>query len=148
MSFTACIWPCWQVFMFCLNSLGNWGDVVVQDRSSSPCCSFTPFSGFRVYGIVCLCSVVLMCSSPLLLFPVHFPGKCMSHTNSTYTFTTCRILHPSDELTRVTPRWALHCLSVTTGGSTMLSLTFKSGEPLKQEFNRWWLSLIQEVSVY
>lgn len=27
----------------------------------------------------------------------------MSHTNSTYTFTTCRILHPSDELTRVTP---------------------------------------------
>ncbi|XP_066547684.1 trafficking kinesin-binding protein 1 isoform X7 [Amia ocellicauda] len=35
---------------------------------------------------------------------VHYPGKCMSHTNSTYTFTTCRILHPSDELTRVTPR--------------------------------------------
>uniref|UniRef100_A0A3B1KEB8 Trafficking kinesin protein 1 n=1 Tax=Astyanax mexicanus TaxID=7994 RepID=A0A3B1KEB8_ASTMX len=34
---------------------------------------------------------------------VHFPGKCMSHTNSTYTFTTCRILHPSDELTSVTP---------------------------------------------
>ncbi|XP_030637282.1 trafficking kinesin-binding protein 1 isoform X3 [Chanos chanos] len=35
--------------------------------------------------------------------PVHFPGKCMSHTSSTYTFTTCRILHPTDELTRVTP---------------------------------------------
>ncbi|XP_062320785.1 trafficking kinesin-binding protein 1 isoform X3 [Osmerus eperlanus] len=34
---------------------------------------------------------------------VHFPGKCMSHTSSTYTYTTCRILHPSDELTRVTP---------------------------------------------
>lgn len=34
---------------------------------------------------------------------MHFPGKCMSHTNSTYTFTTCRILHPSDELTSVTP---------------------------------------------
>ncbi|XP_053324424.1 trafficking kinesin-binding protein 1 isoform X11 [Spea bombifrons] len=34
---------------------------------------------------------------------VHHPGKCMSQTNSTYTFTTCRILHPSDELTRVTP---------------------------------------------
>ncbi|XP_051999291.1 trafficking kinesin-binding protein 1 isoform X2 [Xyrauchen texanus] len=34
---------------------------------------------------------------------VHFPGKCMSHTSSTYTFTTCRIMHPSDELTRVTP---------------------------------------------
>uniref|UniRef100_A0A3B4UG06 Trafficking kinesin protein 1 n=1 Tax=Seriola dumerili TaxID=41447 RepID=A0A3B4UG06_SERDU len=27
---------------------------------------------------------------------VNFPGKCMSHTSSTYTFTTCRILHPSD----------------------------------------------------
>uniref|UniRef100_A0A8C9U6Z2 Trafficking kinesin protein 1 n=1 Tax=Scleropages formosus TaxID=113540 RepID=A0A8C9U6Z2_SCLFO len=35
--------------------------------------------------------------------PLRFPGKCMSHTSSTYTFTTCRILHPSDELTRVTP---------------------------------------------
>ncbi|XP_042555406.1 trafficking kinesin-binding protein 1 isoform X7 [Dipodomys spectabilis] len=34
----------------------------------------------------------------------HHPGKCMSQTNSTFTFTTCRILHPSDELTRVTPR--------------------------------------------
>uniref|UniRef100_A0A8K9X7F6 Trafficking kinesin protein 1 n=1 Tax=Oncorhynchus mykiss TaxID=8022 RepID=A0A8K9X7F6_ONCMY len=34
----------------------------------------------------------------------HYPGKCMSNTSSTYTFTTCRIMHPSDELTRVTPR--------------------------------------------
>ncbi|XP_023775148.1 trafficking kinesin-binding protein 1 isoform X2 [Cyanistes caeruleus] len=34
---------------------------------------------------------------------VPHPGKCMSQTNSTFTFTTCRILHPSDELTRVTP---------------------------------------------
>uniref|UniRef100_A0AAR2LKK1 Trafficking protein, kinesin binding 1a n=1 Tax=Pygocentrus nattereri TaxID=42514 RepID=A0AAR2LKK1_PYGNA len=42
-------------------------------------------------------------SQPTLSTSVHFPGKCMSHTNSTYTFTTCRILHPSDELTRVTP---------------------------------------------
>ncbi|XP_040595856.1 trafficking kinesin-binding protein 1 isoform X5 [Mesocricetus auratus] len=33
----------------------------------------------------------------------HYPGRCMSQTNSTFTFTTCRILHPSDELTRVTP---------------------------------------------
>ncbi|XP_035528238.1 trafficking kinesin-binding protein 1-like isoform X5 [Morone saxatilis] len=36
--------------------------------------------------------------------PVNFPGKCMSHTSSTYTFTTCRILHPSDQLTSVSPR--------------------------------------------
>ncbi|NWX23763.1 TRAK2 protein, partial [Aegotheles bennettii] len=30
------------------------------------------------------------------------PGKCLSSTNSTFTFTTCRILHPSD-VTHVTP---------------------------------------------
>ncbi|KAG9334050.1 hypothetical protein JZ751_009213 [Albula glossodonta] len=30
------------------------------------------------------------------------PGKCLSSTFSTYTFTTCRILHPSD-ITEVTP---------------------------------------------
>ncbi|XP_032806948.1 trafficking kinesin-binding protein 1-like isoform X2 [Petromyzon marinus] len=28
--------------------------------------------------------------------PVYFPGKCVSQTNYTYTFTTCRIMHPSD----------------------------------------------------
>ncbi|KAM6909705.1 trafficking kinesin-binding protein 1 [Xenentodon cancila] len=38
--------------------------------------------------------------------PVHFPGKCMSHTSSTYTFTTCRILHPSDQLTTISPSLA------------------------------------------
>ncbi|XP_026870224.2 trafficking kinesin-binding protein 1 [Electrophorus electricus] len=36
-------------------------------------------------------------------FAAFYPGKCMAHTSSTYTFTTCKILHPSDELTRVTP---------------------------------------------
>ncbi|KAE8580300.1 hypothetical protein XENTR_v10024387 [Xenopus tropicalis] len=30
------------------------------------------------------------------------PGKCQGFTNSTFTFTTCRILHPSD-ITQVTP---------------------------------------------
>ncbi|XP_038131793.1 trafficking kinesin-binding protein 1 isoform X2 [Cyprinodon tularosa] len=39
--------------------------------------------------------------------PAHFPGKSMSHTSSTYTFTTCRILHPSDQLTSVSPSPAL-----------------------------------------
>lgn len=38
------------------------------------------------------------------LAAAYYPGKCMAHTSSTYTFTTCRILHPTDELTRVTPR--------------------------------------------
>uniref|UniRef100_A0AAQ6A0Y2 Trafficking protein, kinesin binding 1a n=1 Tax=Amphiprion ocellaris TaxID=80972 RepID=A0AAQ6A0Y2_AMPOC len=33
--------------------------------------------------------------------PSKYHGKCMSHTSSTYTFTTCRILHPSDQLTTV-----------------------------------------------
>ncbi|XP_072226897.1 trafficking kinesin-binding protein 1-like isoform X1 [Leuresthes tenuis] len=33
----------------------------------------------------------------------YYPGKCMAHTSSTYTFTTCRILHPTDEQTQVTP---------------------------------------------
>uniref|UniRef100_I3JJT3 Trafficking kinesin protein 1 n=1 Tax=Oreochromis niloticus TaxID=8128 RepID=I3JJT3_ORENI len=31
--------------------------------------------------------------------PTDLPRKCMSHTSSTYTFTTCRILHPSDHST-------------------------------------------------
>uniref|UniRef100_H3CV28 Trafficking kinesin protein 1 n=1 Tax=Tetraodon nigroviridis TaxID=99883 RepID=H3CV28_TETNG len=35
--------------------------------------------------------------------PAYYPGKCMAHTSSTYTFTTCRILHPTDELTRSRP---------------------------------------------
>ncbi|KAJ8395219.1 hypothetical protein AAFF_G00034210 [Aldrovandia affinis] len=48
--------------------------------------------------------------------PVHYPGKCMSHTSSTYTFTTCRILHPSDELTRVTP-------SLMSGSTTSCVMT-------------------------
>ncbi|XP_056299571.1 trafficking kinesin-binding protein 1 isoform X2 [Pseudoliparis swirei] len=39
--------------------------------------------------------------------PVNFPGRCMSSTSSTYTFTTCRILHPSDQLTSVSPSSAL-----------------------------------------
>ncbi|KAJ8350282.1 hypothetical protein SKAU_G00254120 [Synaphobranchus kaupii] len=34
--------------------------------------------------------------------PAHNPGKCLSSTFSTFTFTTCRILHPSD-ITQVTP---------------------------------------------
>ncbi|OCT74247.1 trafficking kinesin-binding protein 1 isoform X2 [Xenopus laevis] len=33
---------------------------------------------------------------------VYYPGKCLSQTNSTFTFTNCRIMHPSDELTCVT----------------------------------------------
>lgn len=38
------------------------------------------------------------------------PGKCLSFTNSTFTFTTCRILHPSD-ITQVTPSSGFPSLS-------------------------------------
>ncbi|XP_029360061.1 trafficking kinesin-binding protein 1 isoform X3 [Echeneis naucrates] len=50
--------------------------------------------------------------------PVNFPGKCVSHTSSTYTFTTCRILHPSDQLTSVSPSPAMaSCYSSPYPGS-------------------------------
>ncbi|XP_025903758.1 trafficking kinesin-binding protein 2 isoform X2 [Nothoprocta perdicaria] len=43
------------------------------------------------------------------------PGKCLSSTNSTFTFTTCRILHPSD-VTQVTPSSV--CAPFSLGSST------------------------------
>ncbi|XP_076842493.1 trafficking kinesin-binding protein 1 isoform X3 [Brachyhypopomus gauderio] len=48
-------------------------------------------------------SPCLSTSHASMEFTAFYPGKCMAHTSSTYTFTTCKILHPSDELTRVTP---------------------------------------------
>ncbi|RVE75349.1 hypothetical protein OJAV_G00015690 [Oryzias javanicus] len=53
---------------------------------------------------------------------VQNPGKCLSTTFSTYTFTTCRILHPSD-VTQVTPSSQSSILantpsSMRTGPST------------------------------
>lgn len=47
-------------------------------------------------------SITVLCFAPPEA--AYYPGKCMAHTSSTYTFTTCRILHPTDEQTRVTPR--------------------------------------------
>uniref|UniRef100_A0A8D3CAQ0 Trafficking kinesin-binding protein 1-like n=1 Tax=Scophthalmus maximus TaxID=52904 RepID=A0A8D3CAQ0_SCOMX len=49
----------------------------------------------------------------------YYPGKCMAHTSSTYTFTTCRILHPTDELTRVTPS----LISVPASASCVMTST-------------------------
>ncbi|XP_062874656.1 trafficking kinesin-binding protein 1 [Trichomycterus rosablanca] len=54
-------------------------------------------------------------------FSVYYPGKCMAHTSSTYTFTTCRILHPSDEITRVTPS-----LNSAPTASCVLSTSLRS----------------------
>ncbi|KAK2502375.1 hypothetical protein MC885_001726, partial [Smutsia gigantea] len=45
------------------------------------------------------------------------PGKCLSCTNSTFTFTTCRILHPSD-ITQVTPSSGFPSLSCGSNGSS------------------------------
>lgn len=45
------------------------------------------------------------------------PGKCLSGTNSTYTFTTCRILHPSD-ITQVTPSSGFPSLSCGSSSSS------------------------------
>ncbi|KAG7276094.1 hypothetical protein CRUP_035170 [Coryphaenoides rupestris] len=50
-------------------------------------------------------SPMLPCPTTTTAVSQSDPGKCMAHTSSTYTFTTCRILHPTDEQTRVTPRY-------------------------------------------
>ncbi|XP_058520821.1 trafficking kinesin-binding protein 2 isoform X2 [Ochotona princeps] len=64
------------------------------------------------------------------------PGKCLSSTNSTFTFTTCRILHPSD-ITQVTPSagfLALSCgsssaaASSTARSSPAMSYRLSTGE--------------------
>ncbi|KAG9335571.1 hypothetical protein JZ751_004475 [Albula glossodonta] len=52
--------------------------------------------------------------------PAHNPGKCLSSTFSTYTFTTCRILHPCD-ITQVTPS------SVCSSGSELTPSSLRSG---------------------
>ncbi|NXJ66285.1 TRAK2 protein, partial [Rostratula benghalensis] len=46
------------------------------------------------------------------------PGKCLSSTNSTFTFTTCRILHPSD-VTQVTPSSVGAPFSLGNSGSSI-----------------------------
>ncbi|XP_035187938.1 trafficking kinesin-binding protein 2 isoform X2 [Oxyura jamaicensis] len=45
------------------------------------------------------------------------PGKCLSSTNSTFTFTTCRILHPSD-ITQVTASSKCAPFSLGNSGSS------------------------------
>eukprot|EP00064_Thunnus_orientalis_P016060 superscaffoldBa00003101_g16123 len=69
----------------------------------------TAFENQRLFVLFVVCSV-------------QNPGKCQSITFSTYTFTTCRILHPSD-VTQVTPSSQLSLMantpsSMRTGPST------------------------------
>ncbi|XP_019378762.1 PREDICTED: trafficking kinesin-binding protein 2 isoform X1 [Gavialis gangeticus] len=53
------------------------------------------------------------------------PGKCLSSTNSTFTFTTCRILHPSD-ITQVTPSSTYIPLSLGNSGSSTVNTMVSS----------------------
>ncbi|XP_044525335.1 trafficking kinesin-binding protein 2 [Gracilinanus agilis] len=53
------------------------------------------------------------------------PGKCLSSTNSTFTFTTCRILHPSD-ITQVTPSAKFPSLSCGSTSSSTSSTAMNS----------------------
>lgn len=56
---------------------------------------YVKYCKIKSFGIVFLINFVI--------HSVQNPGKCQSSTFSTYTFTTCRILHPSD-VTQVTSR--------------------------------------------
>ncbi|XP_023683641.2 trafficking kinesin-binding protein 2-like isoform X3 [Paramormyrops kingsleyae] len=58
----------------------------------------------------------------------HNPGKCLSSTCSTYTFTTCRILHPSD-VTQVTAS-SVGGLLVSTLGNMPSSLRTGPSTPV------------------
>ncbi|CAL8390349.1 unnamed protein product [Boreogadus saida] len=55
-------------------------------------------------------AVLASAGAPAVLSSVQHPGKCQSSTYSTYTVTTCRILHPND-ITQVTsssqPMWSV-----------------------------------------
>ncbi|OWK00150.1 TRAK2, partial [Cervus elaphus hippelaphus] len=53
------------------------------------------------------------------------PGKCLSCTNSTFTFTNCRILHPSD-ITQVTPSSGFPSLSCGSSGTCSSSTAVSS----------------------
>uniref|UniRef100_A0A3Q3N7H6 Trafficking kinesin protein 1 n=1 Tax=Mastacembelus armatus TaxID=205130 RepID=A0A3Q3N7H6_9TELE len=68
--------------------------VVTKGFRTLPQCDLYPHDHAQVYTT----------STPTHPTGINFPGKCLSHTSSTYTFTTCRILHPSDQLPSVSPR--------------------------------------------
>ncbi|XP_055019740.1 trafficking kinesin-binding protein 1 isoform X2 [Boleophthalmus pectinirostris] len=91
----------------CRNQNGTIKDhlQILQDEQAvhMPPSSSNPSSSSEVNGHLDLMELQALQPSAVGRLPVNFPGKCMSHTSSTYTFTTCRILHPSDQLTSVSP---------------------------------------------
>ncbi|KAM9852652.1 trafficking kinesin-binding protein 1 isoform 2-T2 [Aulostomus maculatus] len=90
--------------------------------SSSPPSS----SSSEMNGHVDLKELQALQASTVDHMPVNFPGKCMSHTSSTYTFTTCRILHPSDQLTSVSPSPAV----VSCQSSSCIGTPSTSSSPI------------------
>ncbi|XP_022608957.1 trafficking kinesin-binding protein 1-like isoform X2 [Seriola dumerili] len=84
------------------------GNTPLSLSSLSPSSSPLPSSSeMMMNGHVDLKELQALQPATVDRMPVNFPGKCMSHTSSTYTFTTCRILHPSDQLTSVSPSPAI-----------------------------------------
>ncbi|XP_078286170.1 uncharacterized protein LOC144610980 [Rhinoraja longicauda] len=63
----------------------------------------------------------------LLEEAIHYPGKSMCSTSSTYTVTTCRILHPSDQLTHLTS--SLQVLPTSFCGSVGALSSPPAGSP-------------------
>ncbi|XP_041844646.1 trafficking kinesin-binding protein 1 isoform X2 [Melanotaenia boesemani] len=82
---------------------GKDGHVASMPHLSCPSPSSPLPSSSEINGHVDLIELQALQPATVDRMSVHFPGKCMSHTSSTYTFTTCRILHPSDQLTSVSP---------------------------------------------
>ncbi|XP_070822201.1 trafficking kinesin-binding protein 1 isoform X2 [Chaetodon trifascialis] len=85
---------------------GHVANMPLSFSRPSPSSSPLPTSS-EMNGHVDLKELQALQPATLDRMPVNFPGKCMSHTSSTYTFTTCRILHPSDQLTSVSQSPAL-----------------------------------------
>nr|XP_033496017.1 trafficking kinesin-binding protein 1 isoform X3 [Epinephelus lanceolatus] len=97
---------------------GHVANMPLSFSCSSPSSSPLPSSS-EMNGHVDLKELQALQAAAVDHMPVNFPGKCMSHTSSTYTFTTCRILHPSDQLTSVSPSSALaSCQSSACHGTT------------------------------
>nr|XP_019946913.1 PREDICTED: trafficking kinesin-binding protein 1-like isoform X1 [Paralichthys olivaceus] len=95
----------------------HFGAMPLSLSSLSPSSSPLPSSSEMMNGHVVLKELQALQPPTVDRMPVNFPGKCMSHTSSTYTFTTCRILHPSDQLTSVSPSPAISCYSSTRGST-------------------------------
>uniref|UniRef100_A0A4W3HXF2 Trafficking kinesin protein 2 n=1 Tax=Callorhinchus milii TaxID=7868 RepID=A0A4W3HXF2_CALMI len=57
------------------------------------------------------------------------PAACLSQTNSTYTFTTCRILHPTD-LSQVTMSSMYTPCTVTSGSTSSVIVSTAPSSPL------------------